>query len=135
MQRIKARKVFRLISILSYCFIMLNGQMIALPFIFFIIYSMFGSEGARTAASSIAGFVGLLLLLYLLRIKKKKQILLIELAAFMLLCAPLIERLTSVPLVFFNYKLFIIPAISFVTCYFLSLMFSLKELNNQSIER
>ena len=134
MQSIKARKVFRFISILSYCFIMLKGQTIALPFIFFIIYTMFGSEGALTAASSITGFAGFLLLLCLLPIKKKKQILIIELAAFMLLCVPLIERLTAVPLAFFNYKLFIVPAISFVTFCLLSLVISVKELNNQSME-
>ena len=119
-----------MLSILSYCLIMLNGQMIALPFILFIVFTMYGSEGAKTAVTSIAGFAGLLLLLYLLRFKKTKRILLIELGVFILLCAPLIERLTSVPIELFNYPLFIIPSCSFVTCYFLSLIFSFKDIKN-----
>jgi hypothetical protein len=113
---------------------MLNGQMIALPFIFFIVFTMYGSEGALTAFTSIAGLAGLLLLLYLLRFKKSRRIILIELCAFILLCAPLIDRLTSVPIELFNYPLFIIPVISFVTCYFLSLIFALNEIKNNSAD-
>jgi len=128
MKNIKTRTIFRVLSILSYCFIMLNGQMIALPFIFFIVFTMFGSEGALTAFTSISSFAGLLLLLYLLRFKKSRLIILIELGVFILLCAPLIDRLTSVPIELFNYSLFIIPVVSFVTCYLLSLIFSLKEI-------
>jgi hypothetical protein len=135
MKNIKTRTIFRVLSILSYCFIMLNGQMIALPFIFFIVFTMFGSEGSQTAATSIASFVGLLLLLYLLRFKKSRRIILIELGVFILLCAPLIDRLTSVPIELFNYSLFIIPVISFVTCYIISIIFSLKEIKNNSADK
>jgi hypothetical protein len=113
---------------------MLNGQMIALPFIFFIVFTIFGSEGAQTAVTSIAAFAGLLLLLYLPRFKKSRRIILIELGIFFLLCAPLIDRLTSVPIELFNYPLFIIPVTSFVTCYLLSLMFSLNNIKINSAD-
>ena len=132
MKNIKTRTIFRVLSILSYCFIMLNGQMIALPFILFIVFTMFGSEGSQTAATSTASFVGLLLLLYLLRFKKSRRIIFIELGVFILLCAPLIDRLTSVPIELFNYSLFIIPVISFLTCYIISIIFSLKDIKNNS---
>jgi len=123
----KTSTIFRILSIVSYCFIMLNGQMIALPFIFFIVFTMYGSEGAVTAMTSIAGFVGLLSLLYMLRFKKTKRIVLVELSIFILLCAPLIDRLTSVPIELFNYSSFIIPTISFVYCYFYSLILYFKD--------
>ncbi len=132
MKSSQLRKVFRVISILSYCFIMLNGQMIPLPFIFFIVFTMYGSEGALTAFTSIAGLVGLLLLLYLLRFKKSRRILLIELGVFILLCTPLVDRLTSIPIELFNYPLFIIPVISFATCYSLSLILSLFAIKNNT---
>lgn len=134
MKNIKTRTIFRTLSILSYCFIMLNGQMIALPFIFFIVFTMFGSEGAQTAVTSIASFAGLLLLLYLLKFKKSRRIILIELGVFILLCTSLIDRLTSVPIELFNYSLFIVPVISFVTCYLLSILFSLKDIKNNSAD-
>lgn len=130
MKKIKTRTIFRVLSILSYCCILLNGQMIALPFIFFVVFTMYGSEGAQTAITSIAGFAGLLLLLYLLRFKKSKRILLVEFGVFFLLCAPLIDRLTSVPIALFNYSGFIVPVISFIICYFLSLMLSLKDVKS-----
>jgi hypothetical protein len=107
---------------------MLNGQMIAIPFIFFIVYSMFGSEGSLTAITSIAGFSGLILLLYLLRVEKSKRILLLEIGVFFLLCAPLFDRLTSAPIESFNYPLFVVPAISFVICYFSSLVLSYRDI-------
>ncbi len=135
MKNIKTRTIFRTLSILSYCFIMLNGQMIALPFIFFIVFTMFGSEGTQTAATSIASFSGLLLLLYLLMFKISKGIILIELGIFILLCASLIDRLTSVPIELFNYSLFIIPVISFVICYLLSIIFSFRDVKNNSADQ
>lgn len=95
---------------------------------------MYGSEGVKTAITSIAGFAGLLSLLYLLRFKKSRRIILIELGVFILLCVPLIDRLTSVPIELFNYSLFIIPVISFVICYFLSLIISLIAIKNSSAE-
>jgi uncharacterized membrane protein YuzA (DUF378 family) len=128
MKNSKRTKTLRAISILSYCFIMLNGQMIALPFIFFIVYAMFGSEGALTAITSIAGFSGLILLLYLLRFEKSKRILLLEIGVFFLLCAPVCDRLASAPIETFNYPHFVVPAISFVICYFSSIVLSYSDI-------
>lgn len=133
MMKISPRKIFKFFSILSYCCIMLKGQFMVFPFIWFILFTIYGSEGSQVEFASIAGLTGLLLLLYLLQFKKTKYILLIELGVFILLCAPLIQRLVSVPIELFNYPLFVIPVISFVTFYFLLLIFGFKELNNPSL--
>lgn len=126
-----SRKLFKVLAILSYCLIMLKGQVIVLPFITFIFFNLFGYEGAITTLTSLAGVTGLLALLVLMRYKFSKRILLIETLAFLLLCAPIIERLTSVPLGLFNHAMFIMPLIGFVLFYVINLFSSLKELKEK----
>lgn len=123
-----SRKIFKVLAVLSYCFIMLKGQMIALPFIMFIFFNLFGYEDALITLTSIAGIAGLLTLLIVTRYKLSKRTLLIEVLVFLLLCAPIIERLTSVPIELFNYAIFIIPLIGFVLFYVLYLSSSFEEI-------
>lgn len=102
--------------------------MIALPFIMFIFFNLFGYEDALITLTSIAGIAGLLTLLIVTRYKLSKRTLLIEVLVFLLLCAPIIERLTSVPIELFNYAIFIIPLIGFVLFYVLYLSSSFEEI-------
>jgi O-antigen/teichoic acid export membrane protein len=114
---------------------MLKGQMIALPFIMFIFFNLFGYEDALITITSIASIAGLLTLLVVTRYRLTKRTLLIEVLAFLLLCVPIIERLISAPLVLFNYALFIIPLIGFVLFFVIYLTFTFNELKKKRADK
>ena len=123
-------KVFRVIALLSYCFIMINGEMISFPFFLFLAISIFLGEDILAKASALIGIIGIILLLTQ---KQTKRTLLIEALALIMLILPIVERLTSVPINLFNYSTFIFPSISFIVFYILSVFFSYKEFKSNKI--
>jgi hypothetical protein len=126
----KKNNRFKILSILSYGFIMLRGEMIALPFFLFLIFSLF-EIGTLKQGSAILAFIGLISVGNLTVLKLTKWTLLLEIIAFILLFMPLLDRLTDVPIKLFFYVSFIIPFIGFIVFYTISLFFSFKELKNQ----
>jgi hypothetical protein len=117
----------KMLSILTYCLIMLKGEMISLPFIFFLSISLFADFGSLRQLSAILAFVGLISTIILTGRQKTKRTLLLEIIVFILLLFPLLERMTSAPISLFNYTAFIMPGISFIILYILSLFFSYKN--------
>src|SRR6185295_4318784 len=95
--------VFRMVSILAYCLIILNGEMISLPFICFLYIALFVDIGSLTQVCAILAFIGLISSVILIVLPKTKRILLFETIVFILLLLPLLDRLTSVPILLFNY--------------------------------
>jgi hypothetical protein len=103
----KLNNVFRIISILAYCFIMLQGMMIGMCFIIFLLAASLTEWGTMTQFSTLFALGGLFLLLALTMNQKTKKTLLIETIVFFLLLLPIMVRVTSVPISLFNYPAFI----------------------------
>jgi hypothetical protein len=118
----KAYKILRFISIVAYFSIIFNGQMICLPFICLLTFSII-EFGSRFNLMAILAGIGFLLLFIPFKEYSLKASLRIHVVAFLLLLSPLVERLISVPLYLFNYASFIVPCVIFLLFYILSTVF------------
>ncbi len=127
------QETFKVISIISYFFIILMGSMIGIPFFFWILFTIFdfGNPDQFFALLAIIG----LLLNFLTRNKQKTlKILSLDILSFLLLISPLIRRMTAISIEKFNYLLFIIPTLIFVVFYIISIVLSVKKyLKNNKI--
>jgi hypothetical protein len=124
----KLSHIIRGLSMLAYFSIILKGMIIGIPFILFLFFTLF-EWGTKTQVAVLFAFIGLISLVALRKRPKTTRTLLIEIIVFILLLLPILERITSVPISLFNYAAFIIPAISFIILYPLSLLFSYREIN------
>jgi hypothetical protein len=122
----KLSPIFRTLAIISYLFIFLQGMIIAIPFGYMLFVGLFEAE-TLTRIFIILADIALLTLFTLSFNQRSKRSLLIELIAYFLLLSPLIRILSIVPIDKFNYLLFIIPVISFVVLYPLSVLLSFRE--------
>jgi hypothetical protein len=109
--------IAKIISIFSYCLIMLQGDMISMPFGIWLLLSFFDFSSLAPLFSTLAISGGLLACLtkpdhrwYITRI----------LVAFILLLSPILWRLSVVPLRLFDYLSFEIPLFLFIAFFFLS---------------
>jgi uncharacterized membrane protein len=119
----KYLKTFQAIAVVAYFLIILRGQMVGAPFVFWLAFTVFyfGTIDQLFAILAVAGLV----IIFKNRNKSRTlKILLMDLLCFILLAAPIIGRLTAVPLALFNYNAFIIPTGIFVLGYLVSLVFS-----------
>ena len=120
------QKRFRVIASVCYLFIMLGGQMIAVPFFFWLLFTLFdfGNFDQLFAFLAVTG----LLIIYINRNKKRTpKILTLDILCFVLLSSPLFRRMTAVPIELFNYLAFIIPTTLFALFYTASLFFGCKQ--------
>ena len=125
----KLKKAIRLIAIIAYLCIILRGEIIALPFGFWLLFSLFnfGDPDQLFAILAVAGLVTL----YLNWNKgSASENFPVDILSFLLLASPIMRRLTAVPIELFNYSAFIIPTVLFIVLYITSLFLS----NNVSIE-
>ena len=104
----KKEKVLKIISLTSYSLIILMGEMIGLPFLFWLIWTSFefGNSDQIFAFMGLIGFIMMFTKLYNGRIFK--------ILIFMLMVIPIIRRLTEIPLEKFNYLAFQIPLLIFI---------------------
>jgi hypothetical protein len=110
----------KVISILCYCVIILGGWFIGIPFIVFLFMALADDE-VFTKAAAFAAIAGLFLTVSIHSLAKTKKIMLFEITAFLLLPAPLLQRLLTVPINLFNHPEFIIPAAAFIVFHLLFL--------------
>ncbi len=105
----KKEKTLKIISLTSYSLIILMGQMIGLPFLFWLIWTSFefGNNDQIFAVFGLIGFVMMITKLYKQRILK--------VLILLLMLTPIIRRLTEVPFEKFNYLTFLIPLLIFIT--------------------
>jgi hypothetical protein len=101
--------ILKITSLLSYSLIILTGQMISLPFIFWLIWTSF-EFGNNDQIFAILGLVGLFL-----NFTKYYKITIIKIICFFLMPIPIIRRLTEIPLEKFNYLSFQIPLTIYIT--------------------
>jgi 4-hydroxybenzoate polyprenyltransferase len=129
----KISLILRSLSIISYCLIFIRGSMIGFPFIIFLFLALFASWWTIAQLTALLALIGLFSIAIYVESPKTKRILIIEAVIFLLLLLPIIERITDVPIALFNYAAFIIPCISFIVLYLLSLLFSFMEFNKQKL--
>ncbi len=127
----KRHKSYRLIAIAFYLFIILKGQIIGVPFILWILFTLldFGNTDQLFALLSTIG----LIIIYINQNKARtRRIILVDVLCFILLASPLIRRMTAIPIEYFNYLSFIIPTTLFALFYTTSLVFSCIQHSRES---
>lgn len=120
----KKKKVLKIISLTSYSIILLKGEMIGIPFLFWLIWTSF-EFGNSDQLFAVFGLIGLIMMfanLYKQRIFK--------LLTFILMITPIIRRLTEVPIEKFNYLAFLIPLSIFIISSLILIFKRTKEEKN-----
>lgn len=101
----------RSLSIIAYLLIILTGQIIGIPFICWLLFTMF-DIGNIDQVFAIFGVLGVILNFTKWKYKNSTAIL-----SFVLMLSPLIRRMAQVPVKLFNYAAFEIPFFLFITGY------------------
>lgn len=104
----KKEKVLKIISLTSYSLIILMGQMIGLPFLFWLIWTSF-EFGNSDQIFAILGLVGFIMM-FTNHYKKR----IFKILIFVLMITSIVRRLTEVPFEKFNYLAFQIPFSIFI---------------------
>lgn len=117
------KSIFRIISIISYCLIVLAGQMIGLPLILWLIFTMF-DFGNINQLFAILGMTGIVL-----NYTKWKHYTWVMIISFFLMLLPILNRLVQVPIKSFNYLAFQIPVVLFVITYLVLIFINIKNAN------
>jgi hypothetical protein len=101
--------------------IMLTGQIIGIPFVIWLIFTVFyfGSIDQLFAMLAIFGIV--------LHLTKWKSNIIAIVLSFLLMLSPIISRLVRVPIEMFNYLAFQIPLITFVLTYLIYIIINIKQ--------
>lgn len=123
----KLHDIFLSLAIISYFCIVVNGDMAGIPFILFLIFSLI-DLGTMTEIGAFLGVGGLVLLFLIRNNKNPVKILVGEMAAFLLLIAPILIRIKSLPANLFVYTGFLLPLFLFLLFYGLTLLVSLLAL-------
>jgi len=122
---VKQLKIFKIIAIVSYLLIILVGQLIGLPFFYWLLYTLF-DFGNIDQLFAFLGVVGLTISFIKLNSTRTFKVLLLDIICFMLLASPIIRRMTAAPIELFNYLAFIIPTTIFSLFYIVSICYSIR---------
>jgi len=125
MFKVKQLKIFKIIAIVSYLLIILVGQLIGLPFFYWLLYTLF-DFGNIDQLFAFLGVVGLTISFIKLNSTRTFKVLLLDIICFMLLASPIIRRMTAAPIELFNYLAFIIPTTIFSLFYIVSICYSIR---------
>lgn len=104
-------KTLRIISLVAYSCIILAGFMVGLPFIFWLVFTVF-DFGNIDQLFAILGVTGMVL-----NFTKYKDKLLIMILSFILMLSPILSRMEQVEAGKFDYPAFQIPFIIFIATY------------------
>ena len=113
----------RNISLISYLLIMFSGEMISLPFGFWLAFNIF-QFGELEQLFAFIGVLGIVL-----NIIRLKRNLFISITGFVFMLIPLFSRFYVVSYSKFNYLSFQIPFILFVLTYLVSMVLSVLLIN------
>ncbi|MBP2619224.1 hypothetical protein [Chryseobacterium jejuense] len=117
----------RFFSIISYLFIILMGQMMGLPFICWLLFTMF-DIGNIDQIFAILGVLGIIL-----NFTKWKNKTLITILSFLLMLSPLIGRMIQVPIESFDYAVFKIPLLIFIIGYSTFIVLNVRNNKIQTV--
>jgi hypothetical protein len=114
-------KKLKIVSLISYSLIILQGQMIGLPFIGWLIFTCF-DFGNNEQFFAIGGIIGIAL-----NITKYGKLRTGKVLSFILMIMPIIIRLTKTPIEKFDYLAFEIPLLIFIITYLSFILKTEKE--------
>lgn len=123
----KLHDIFLSLSIISYFCIVVNGDMAGIPFLLFLIFSLI-DLGTMTEIGAFLGMGGLVLLFLIRNYTNTIKVLVGEIVAFVLLMAPILIRIKSLPANLFVYTGFLLPLFLFLLFYGLTMLVSLLAL-------
>jgi hypothetical protein len=114
---------------------MINGSMITIPFVFYLIFSgtsILHLELINQSIASLIGIIGLLLIIKSYQEDKDTlKSIFLKIITFLMLLVPLAERLSSVPIELFNYLGFKIPLILFLLFFIIYIFISILDYKKQ----
>ncbi|MES2772674.1 MAG: hypothetical protein V4722_00725 [Bacteroidota bacterium] len=120
------QKAHRVTAIISYLLIILMGQIIGLPVLLWLIFTLF-DFGNIDQLFALMAIVGLTIISINHNKIRTSKILALDLLCFLLLASPIIRRMTAVPIELFNYLAFIIPTTLFALFYTASLFLGYRQ--------
>jgi hypothetical protein len=116
----------RIIAILSYFLIFLQGSMILVPFGVLLLFGLFNGEPFMRYLILLADLSLVALLFFSFKPNTKAKFA-VEIVSYFILLLPLARTFLSFPFEQFNYFLFIFPTLLFVILFPLSIYFSYKR--------
>jgi hypothetical protein len=114
------KNLIRTISIISYLSIILAGQMIGIPFVFWLIFTAF-DFGNINQLFAIFGIIGIVLNL------TKRRTIIMTIISFILMLLPIINILVQLPIYIFDYLAFQIPLAIFIITYLTYIIINARE--------
>ncbi|MEK8181240.1 hypothetical protein WMW71_12885 [Flavobacterium buctense] len=122
----KTYNLIKLFSVLAYFGIMLKGSMISIPFIFYLICNLLLAGNMYQIVTSVVAIFGLILLLKQANREITQKRFILEIVVLIMLAIPVIERLSSVSILLFDYPSFQIPLLLFVSLYLISIVMMIR---------
>lgn len=115
------KNLIRTTSIIFYSLIILSGWTSGIPFILWLIFTVF-DFGNIDQIFAICGLLGIIL-----NLTKWRNDILVTILSFLLMLSPIISRLVQVPIEMFNYLAFQIPLTIFIITYLTYIIINAKE--------
>lgn len=109
----KNKRFFVWLALITYFLIILRGDMIGIPIIFWILFSL-SEFGQMTQILALSAIIGIVLFTLKLSNYKPQIKFLLRLIAVSLMLSPILWKIAYVPLRLFNYSSFITPAVIFI---------------------
>ena len=100
--------------------------MIGIPFFIWLLYTLFDFTNSDQFFAFL-GVIGLTISFITFRSERTIKMLISDILCLILLAAPIIRRMTAIPIEKFNYMAFIIPTTTFILFYILSLYFAIRQ--------
>lgn len=113
--------IFRYTSIIFYMFIILMGQMIGLPFIFWLLFTGFDFWNIEQIFA-VLGLLGIIL-----NVTRWKNKVSVTILSFMMMLSPIMSRIMQTPIEKFNYFAFKIPLFLFIIFYLIFIILNAKK--------
>lgn len=129
----KQLKIFKLIAIVSYLLIILMGQIVGLPFFFWLLFTLFDFGNIDQLFAFLA-VIGLIISYTTVNSLRTSKILICDVLCLFLLASPIIRRMSAVLVTLFNYWLFITPTIMFGLFYSVSICYSVRQYKLQATQ-
>ncbi len=112
---------FRTASIIAYLLIILMGDIIGIPFICWLLFTVF-DFGNTDQVFAMLGILGIVLNLI-----KWRNSVMITILSLLLMLSPLVSRMVQIPIEKFGYLLFQIPFFVFIICYLIFIILNAKR--------
>lgn len=113
--------ILRTVSIIAYLLIILMGDIMGVPFIFWLLFTIF-DFGNIDQIFAILGVLGIVL-----NVIQWRNNVVIPILSFLMMLSPFVSRMVQVPVEKFDYLLFQIPFFVFIICYLIFIILNSKR--------